>query len=140
MKQIQVLLAEDNSGDVFLVREALRLQRMDYVLRVLKDGVEANAYLERMGSGPESPCPDVFLVDLNLPSGDGHDLLEKFRAHAGCATIPVVVVTSSDAPRDRERAAKSGANAYFRKPSDLKEFMELGAVVANVVGEAQDRG
>ncbi len=130
---LQVLLAEDNAGDVFLVEEALRAHSMNCVLRVVRDGDEAEEYLGRVGTVPEVPCPDVFLLDLNLPSGDGHELLEKFRAHPQCTAVPVVVVTSSDAPRDRARAERSGADAYFRKPSNLNEFMELGAVVARVV-------
>jgi CheY-like chemotaxis protein len=134
MNSLQVLLAEDNAGDVFLIREALRAQRLDYELRILKDGTEAARYLKTIGTSPGVPCPDVFLVDLNLPSGDGHNLIETFRRHPQCALVPVVVVTSSDAPRDRVRAQELGANAYFRKPSDLTAFLQLGRIVANLVG------
>jgi CheY-like chemotaxis protein len=134
MNRLQILLAEDNAGDVFLIREALRAQRLDYELWILKDGTEALLYLDKIGTSPGVPCPDVFLVDLNLPSGDGHNLIETFRSHPQCALIPVVVVTSSDAPRDRERARELGANAYFRKPSDLAAFLQLGRIVANLVG------
>jgi chemotaxis family two-component system response regulator Rcp1 len=134
MNRLQVLLAEDNAGDVFLIREALRAQSLDYDLHVLKDGTEAARYLDKIGSSPGVPCPDVFLVDLNLPSGDGHKLIETFRRHPQCALVPVVVVTSSDSPRDRERAQALGANAYFRKPSDLTAFLQLGRIVAKLVG------
>jgi CheY-like chemotaxis protein len=137
VRDVQVLLAEDNFGDVFLVRKALGKQRMNYVLRVLKDGLEAEAYLNLMGTAPESPCPDVFLVDLNLPRGDGHELLKKFRAHPECSAVPVVVVTSSDAPSDRELAQKAGANAYFRKPADLHQYMQLGELVEKMVQDAR---
>jgi CheY-like chemotaxis protein len=134
MNSLHVLLAEDNAGDVFLIREALRAHCLDYELCILKDGTEAARYLDKIGTSPGVPCPDVFLVDLNLPSGDGHNLIEMFRNHPQCALVPVVVVTSSDAPRDRVRAQELGANAYFRKPSDLTAFLQLGKIVAKLVG------
>ena len=137
MKTLQVLLAEDNVGDVFLVKEALRCNRIEHELRVLRDGIEATRYLATMGSAPETPCPDIFLVDLNLPSGDGHELVEQFRSHPQCKNVPVIVVTSSDAPQDRLRAKRVGANAYFRKPSSLAEFMQLGTLVANSIRDPQ---
>lgn len=74
--------------------------------------------------------------DLNLPKVEGHQLLARFRSHPLCRQTPVVVVPSSDAPRDREEAALLGAARYFRKPSDLDEFMQLGAVVRDAIAEA----
>ncbi len=135
MKPIKVLLAEDNAGDVYLVEEAFRTHRLPYELHVVKNGKEAGDYLNRMGTVPDVPCPDVFLVDLNLPQGDGHELLTTFRSHPQCRFSPVVIITSSDAPNDRARAQQMGASAYFRKPSDLDEFMELGALVARLLAK-----
>jgi CheY-like chemotaxis protein len=133
MKPVQVLLAEDNEGDVFLVHEALRAHGLQYQMDVVKDGSEVDSYLQRLSEAPESLCPNIFLLDLNLPKTDGYDILNKFRSHPQCADVPVLVVTSSDAPKDRHRAELLGATGYFRKPSDLSEFLELGAVVSRLV-------
>lgn len=135
MKSLNILLAEDNEADVYLVHEALRAHAMDYRLHVAIDGTEIERYLQRLGNAPDAPCPDIFLLDLNLPQTDGHDVLKRFRAHPLCERVPVVIVTSSDAPRDRKRAELLGANAYFRKPSNLQEFMELGRVIKDAVRE-----
>ena len=133
MARLKILVAEDNRGDVFLMREALLAHGIEHDLFVLQDGAEALAYMDRMGKSPDAPCPDVFLLDLNLPKVEGHQLLTRFRGHPLCQDTPVIVVTSSDAPRDRERAALLGAARYFRKPSDIDEFMQLGAVIKEVV-------
>ena len=135
MKLLNILLAEDNEADVYLVREALQTHAIEYRLHVAVDGTEIERYLERLGTTPDAPCPDVFLLDLNLPQTDGHDVLNRFRAHPLCASVPVVIVTSSDAPKDRKRAELLGASFYFRKPSDLLEFMELGRVIKEAVRE-----
>jgi CheY-like chemotaxis protein len=129
MARLKILVAEDNRGDVFLMREALLAHGIEHDLFVIQDGAEALAYMERMGKSPDAPCPDVFLLDLNLPKVEGHQLLARFRGHPLCRDTPVIVVTSSDAQRDRERAALLGAARYCRKPSDIDEFMQLGAVI-----------
>ena len=130
---LHILLAEDNFGDVLLVKQALTEHQIDHELHVVKDGDEALQFLERMGEAGEPPCPDVLLLDLNLPKVDGPQVLQEFRKHPACAQTPVIVVTSSDAPTDRKRVKALGATAYFRKPSELSEFMRLGAVVKEVV-------
>jgi CheY-like chemotaxis protein len=132
MDLLKVLLAEDNRGDVFLVRAALKEHHIDHELMVVADGARAINYIERIGA-PDAPCPDVFLLDLNLPKADGHQVLEHFRAHPMCQTTPVIVVTSSDTPSDRQRAQHLGAARYFRKPSEIDEFLQLGAVIKEVV-------
>ena len=130
---LHILLAEDNFGDVLLVEQALTEHQIDHELHVVKDGDEALHFLERMGEAGEPPCPDVLLLDLNLPKVDGPQVLQEFRKHPACAQTPVIVVTSSDAPKDRKRVEALGATAYFRKPSELTEFMRLGAVVKEVL-------
>ncbi len=130
---LQILLAEDNEGDVMLVEQALAEHEIVHELYVVKDGDEALGYVAGMGSGDGPPCPDVLLLDLNLPKVDGPQVLKHFRQHPACAQTPVIVVTSSDAPRDRERVKALGANAYFRKPSDFTEFMALGALVKELL-------
>ena len=133
MKTLRVLLVEDNQGDVLLIEEALRAHNLQFKLDVVADGIDVKRYLERIGTIPDAPCPDVFLLDLNLPKGDGHEILNNFRGNPKCSAAPVIIITSSDAPKDRQRAERLGASAYFRKPSDLAEFMELGAIIRGVI-------
>ena len=126
-KLLQILVAEDNSGDVFLIREALSKHNVEHELHVVRDGEEALRFIEGIGNG--QPCPDVFLLDLNLPRVEGDEVLQRFRQHPQCAQTPVIVVTSSDAPKDHERVSRIGITSYFRKPTDLEDFMKLGEVV-----------
>lgn len=130
---LQILLVEDNLGDVLLVKDALVSHNLTYNLHLVRDGKEAMDYAESMGSDVASPCPDVILLDLNLPKADGADLLAEFRKHPRCANTPVIVVTSSDTPRDRARMAALGVTRYFKKPFDFEEFLHLGAIVREVV-------
>jgi CheY-like chemotaxis protein len=139
MKALHVLLAEDNEGDVFLVEEALRFHNIEFQLHVQADGLAAIRYIEDLDGASEDPCPDVLLLDLNLPKVDGHDVLNVLRAHPRCSRMPVIIMTSSDAPQDRQRAELMGATYYFRKPSDLTEFMALGAIFREVVSSKLKR-
>jgi CheY-like chemotaxis protein len=123
-----VLLADDNPGDVILIREALKDRGFDFELIVQPDGEKMAGYLDRIDAG-DAPCPDVVLLDLNLPKKDGFLLLERIRKSVPCQDIPVIIVTSSDSARDREATARLGANEYFRKPSDVDEYMRLGEIV-----------
>jgi chemotaxis family two-component system response regulator Rcp1 len=140
MTALKILLAEDNFGDVMLVQEALAQHRLEPELHVVRDGGEAMAFVSHMGEPAGPPCPDLFLLDLNLPKVGGPEVLTEFRKHPRCAHTPVIVITSSDTPRDRERMAALGVAHYFRKPSDLEAFLRLGAIVRQVIGEAQSPG
>lgn len=131
---LQVLLFEDNQGDVLLVQEALREHQVEHRLHVINDGLQAERHINRIGQADDAPRPDVLLIDLNLPHRDGHELLQLFRNHPLCRATPVMVITSSGAEKDRRRAAELGATRYFQKPSDVDEFIRLGAVVLEVVG------
>ena len=133
MNKIRIFLAEDNPADVDLVREALREYKIEYELWLASDGQEAKRFIESMGTAPEAPCPDLILLDLNLPLVSGHELIALIRQHPGCVRTPIIVVTSSDSRKDREQSAEFGAR-YFRKPSELGEFLELGAVVREAAG------
>jgi CheY-like chemotaxis protein len=130
---LQILLAEDSPGDVFLVQQALAEHEIIHTLHVVRDGDEALMFLAGMGEQNELPCLDLLLLDLNLPKVDGTQVLREFRKHPACMETPVIVITSSDAPKDRRRIELLGANAYFRKPSDLDEYMTLGAIIKEVV-------
>jgi len=135
MRVSRILLAEDNDADVFLVRQALEEHRVKHELHVVQDGAEAISYVSRMGEHGTVCCPDLMLLDLNLPSADGPQILAAFRKNPQCAKTPVIIVTSSDAPRDRARVSDLGISHYFKKPSDWDEFMELGAVVLKTLSE-----
>ena len=135
MKPIHILVAEDNDGDVILFQEALQHHQVEHQLHITADGQAAIDYVNRMGTTPEVPYPDVMLLDLDLPKVDGPTILEEFRKHPQCQHTPVVIVTSSDAERDRARVGAYGPIRYFRKPSDLDAFLELGAVIREVIAE-----
>lgn len=132
---LRILLAEDNPGDVLLVRQALEEYQIPHELFVVEDGAKALEFVARMGRPGEAPCPDVILLDVNLPKVDGPQVLRAFRKHPECGQTPVIVVSSSDAPKDRERMAKLGIARYFRKPLDFDAFLKLGALVREVAGE-----
>ena len=124
--KLNVLLAEDNKGDVFLVHEALRAHGLEDEMHVATDGSAVESYLQLLGKTPDAPCPDVFLLDLNLPESNGYDILDRFRFYPECANVPVIIISSSDAPKDRQRAELLSATTYFRKPSDLTRSSCLG--------------
>lgn len=136
MRLLHILLAEDNHGDVFLVREALEAHQITHELHVVNDGQQALDYVVKMGKPGEVPCPDVLLLDLNLPKADGPTVLKEFRQHPECARTPVIVVTSSDAEKDRTRMMQLGISRYFRKPSDYEAYLQLGELVKDVVNPA----
>lgn len=129
---LRVALAEDNPGDVFLIREALAFHNVKAQLTVKTDGEEMLHFIQHIESG-DIPCPDVVLLDLNLPKYGGEALLKRMRESPSCNGVPVVIVTSSDSPKDRETTAQLGASSYFRKPTDFDQFLELGAIVKSIV-------
>jgi CheY-like chemotaxis protein len=137
MPLLHILLAEDNRGDVLLIRQALLEYSIKHELHVVSDGAEAIRFIERMGGWDGPPCPDLVLLDLNLPKFEGQQILQAFRERPDCASTPVIVVSSSDAPRDKARIAEFGIAQYFRKPSELDEFMKLGGMVRDLVGDGR---
>ena len=119
-----VLLVEDNPGDVRLTREALEDSRPELRLHVVNDGVEALEYLAGEGEHAGAPTPDIVLLDLNLPRKSGEEVLEAIRDDAALPTPPVVVLTGSDAAEDVARSYELSANAYLTKPVAPDEFIE----------------
>ena len=140
MKPLHILVAEDNDADIMLFQEALEHHKIEHQLHIANDGQAALAYVARMGTSEDTPCPDVMLLDLNLPKVDGPTILQEFRKHPECEHTPVIVVTSSDAERDRVNVAAFQVTRYFRKPSDFDAFLELGAIIREVVGEQPQAG
>lgn len=132
-RPLHVLLAEDNPGDTLLVNEALQQHGFEYVLHVIEDAEKAPLFLERVGKSPETPCPDVMLIDLNLPKASGYEVVQMFKEHPECSKALLIIMTSSDAPKDRQMAVQLGAAHYFRKPSDLDEFMDLGRIIRELL-------
>jgi chemotaxis family two-component system response regulator Rcp1 len=126
----RILLAEDNDGDVYLVRRALDRKGLSHELVVAHNGEEALAWLEgHTGLSNGSSVPDLIMLDLNLPRVDGAQLLSHIRKTDSFSRTPVIVLTSSDSPKDRQMALELGANLYFRKPTDLASFMDLGRII-----------
>jgi two-component system, chemotaxis family, response regulator Rcp1 len=122
---IEVLLVEDNPGDVRLTREALKEGKVCNNLSVVRDGVEAMAFLRRQDPYAGAPRPDVILLDLNLPRKDGREVLLEVKADPALRVIPVVVLTSSEAERDIVQAYALHANCYITKPVDLDQFIRV---------------
>jgi CheY-like chemotaxis protein len=125
-------LIEDNPGDVFLVREALREHGIVADLEVIEDGEVAYSYWDRYSDTVAPPCPDLVLLDINLPRRSGLEILERIRNTPPCANLNVVIVSSSMNRRDVEQAHRLGIQEYFRKPTHLEAFLQLGAIVQSV--------
>jgi chemotaxis family two-component system response regulator Rcp1 len=122
---IQILLVEDNSGDVRLMREVVLGVNNSIHLLVASDGVEAMAFLNREGEYVRAPRPDLILLDLNLPKMDGREVLARMKADDKLKTIPVIVLTTSNAEADILKSYQLHANCYICKPGRLDEFEML---------------
>lgn len=122
---VEILLVEDNPGDVRLTKEALRDARVRNNLHVAKDGVEAMAFLRREGPHAKAPRPDLVLLDLNLPKRNGREVLADIKGDAGLQHIPVVILTTSQAEQDILASYRLRANAYVTKPVDLEQFLKV---------------
>lgn len=122
---VRLLLVEDDDDHAFLVRTALKENRViNHIDRVV-DGEEALRYLRREDRYADTPTPDLILLDIKLPRRDGHEVLAVIKADARLRMIPVVILTTSDAERDRVRAYLSHANSYLVKPLDFDKFNRL---------------
>ena len=120
---VDVLLVEDDPGDVLMTREAFEEHKLRNTLHVVDDGVEAVAFLRREGRYADAPRPGLILLDLNLPRKDGREVLAEIKADESLRAIPVVVLTTSEAEEDVLRSYDLHANAYVTKPVDLDQFM-----------------
>ena len=128
---IEILMVEDNPGDVRLAQEALRDGRVHNQLSVVADGVEALAYLRREGRYRDATRPDLILLDLNLPRKDGREVLGEIKADADLRRIPVVILTTSADERDVLSAYELHANCYVVKPVDLEQFITIVKSIEN---------
>src|SRR5262249_3905013 len=124
-RPIEILLVEDNPGDVRLTIEGLREGKVRNNLHVARDGVEAMAFLYRQSSFANAPRPDLILLDPNLPRKDGREVLAEIKTDPGLRTIPVVILTTSRAEQDVVRSYELQANCYITKPVDLEQFFTV---------------
>lgn len=131
----EILLAEDNPADVYLIREALKEHGVQVPLHVVWDGREILQFIS--DAGPAAAQLGLIILDLNLPRHDGIEVLQRLRETSTLSHIPVVVLTSSDSPRDRQVASELGAACYLRKPSNLEQFLGLGEVFKNLLQSAR---
>ena len=129
---LSLLLVEDSPADVYLVRESMRREGLKVHWDIADDGEWAIRMIDEVDSDASAPCPDVLLLDLNVPRRTGDEVLERIRQSPRLAHTPVVIMTSSESAADRDRMMKLGATEYFRKPSNLREFMKLGRLVREV--------
>lgn len=124
-KVIDVLLVEDDPGDVLMTREAFEDNKVVNRLQVVSDGVSALTFLRKEGEFADAPTPDLVLLDLNLPRMDGREVLEAMKSDENLRSIPVVVLTTSEAEEDVVRSYSLHANAYVTKPVDFDRFIEV---------------
>jgi CheY-like chemotaxis protein len=122
---IQILLVDDDPGDVLITREAFAENKVRNQLSVVSDGEAAMAFLRREGEFLSAPRPDLVLLDLNLPKKPGHEVLAEVKSDANLHRIPVVILTTSDAEEDILRSYDLHANAYVTKPVDFDRFLSV---------------
>lgn len=130
-----ILLGEDNAADVFLVKEALKQNRIESNLRAIGDGEAVLASIDRIDGSAQVEPINLVLLDLHLPKRDGAEILKHLCAGERSGQTPVVILTSSDSSTDQQNAEKHASPHYFRKPSSLSGFMELGGIVGNILGK-----
>lgn len=124
-RPVEILLVEDNEGDVMLAREALEESKFINTLHVVTDGVEAMNFLRRLGPYAHKPRPDLILLDLNLPRKSGHEVLEEIKSDKSLRQIPVCILTISDNEKDILDSYDLHANCFVTKPVQIGRFMEI---------------
>ena len=124
-RPVEILLVEDNPGDVRLTTEALKDAKVANHLSVVTDGLEALAFLRREGHHAHAPRPDLILLDLNLPRKKGQEVLAEIKADPKLKRIPVCILTSSEAEEDILKAYNCHANCYITKPVDIEQFIKV---------------
>ena len=122
---IEILLVEDNDGDIVLTKEAFKESKLHNNLSIVKDGVEAISFLKREGNYSDVPRPDIILLDLNLPKKNGVEVLNEIKNHPGLKMIPVVILTCSKNEDDIWETYKKHANCYITKPVDFEKFIHV---------------
>jgi two-component system, chemotaxis family, response regulator Rcp1 len=124
-RPVEILLVEDNPGDVALVQEALRSVKVLNHISVATDGKAAMAFLNRLGGSENAPRPDLILLDLNIPRKHGFEVLRAIRRDPAVSFVPVVVLTTSQDQRDIKKSYDLGANCFVSKPIDVDKFLSV---------------
>jgi len=127
----EILLVEDNPGDVLLTKEALKAGKMNNKLSVVSDGEEALAFLRHKDPYKDAPRPDIILLDLNLPKKDGREVLADLKSDPDLKRIPIVILTTSKAEEDIIKSYNLHANCYITKPVGLEKFIEVVRTLEN---------
>jgi len=125
VKPIDILLVDDDKGDVLLTTKALQQGKLCNTIHIAGDGVEAMDFLCRRGEYRDAPRPDLILLDLNMPRKDGREVLEEMKQDAALRTIPIVILTTSDADQDILRSYHLHANSYVTKPVGMEKFINV---------------
>jgi CheY-like chemotaxis protein len=130
-KLIDILLVDDDPGDVLLTRKALSNGKIYNKLHVAEDGIEALSFLRREGKFADAPRPELILLDLNMPRKDGRETLAEIKADENLRGIPVVILTTSDADQDVAKSYNLQASCYITKPVDLEQFTKVVQSIKN---------
>lgn len=128
-----ILVIEDSETDLFLIRDAIEAAEVNANVHVVTDGHEAIQFFDAVETDQNTRCPALVLLDMNLPKRSGNEVLRHLRQSTRCSTARVIIVSSSDGPRDRASVADLAVAGYFRKPSDYAGFMKLGPLVKAVL-------
>lgn len=126
---VHILIVDDNSTDLMIMREAFTDAKLNAVLHVASNGEEAMRFLRHVGEHAAAPRPDLILLDLNMPRKNGHEVLEEIKSDKLLLRIPVIILTTSQTDEDVSRAYGAHANCYIRKPVDFKHFEEVMAAI-----------
>jgi CheY-like chemotaxis protein len=134
----QILVIEDNSGDVYMVREVIKAAGLKAEICVVTDGEQATRFFDERDLDSSKPCPDAIILDINLPKKSGGEILRHIRRSVRCYATPVLIVSTSGSEKDRADVMNHGANAYFHKPSEYDEYLKLGPILRGLLpGEAR---
>jgi CheY-like chemotaxis protein len=132
----RILIVEDSKADIFLIREAIAAAKIKADVQEIHDGHQAVHFIDAADREPDALCPDLILLDLNLPKKDGTAVLRHIRDSNACRNARVLIVSSSDSASDREAIVALGVDGYFRKPSVYAEFLKLGVIVRELLARA----
>ena len=124
MKLANILLVEDNEGDILLTRDAFEESKVKTLINVARNGQEALDYLFKRGDFTEVKKPDLILLDINIPIFDGHEVLQQIKKDPVLKKIPVIVLTTSSNEKDIEKAYENHTNSYVRKPLNMEDFLK----------------
>jgi len=136
---VRILLVEDNDADVYLFRKALAGAELNFELIVIEDGGRAMQFIRNEGKYADSPVPDLAIIDLSLPKNDGIQVIEAIRAAVRFAGMPVVVASSSAKPPAHVNLERLGVARYVAKPPDLESFLQIGALLKEILVQSQAR-